>query len=53
MLFRSRGFAVLAAEIRRLAQQSKTSASEIGQLLSEANRRLALSDSSRMTHQAA
>ena len=48
-----RGFAVLAAEIRRLAQQSKTSASEIGQLLSEANRRLALSDSGRMTHQAA
>ncbi len=39
-----RGFAVLATEIRRLAQQSKTSASEIAQLLSEANRRLAQSE---------
>ncbi|AFC85179.1 PAS domain S-box protein [Frateuria aurantia] len=48
-----RGFAVLATEIRRLAQQSKTSASEIGQLLSEANRRLAAADDSRARREAA
>ncbi|MHC1480287.1 PAS domain S-box protein [Frateuria aurantia] len=37
-----RGFAVLASEIRRLAQQSATSAKEIAQLLVEAQSRLAM-----------